>query len=566
MSNNYNRKECNPAETVNRIKNILKKNRIKVKESKVINIDNSIYSTRVELRDIPGIGTNGKGISKEFALASAYAEFMERLQSKFLLKANFLNKEIKRSFSDETYLGNEEFEKKFPSIKNNQYIKEIVENNSEYRYYTKFYDILNDRYVELPIKLINLLTHSNGLCSGNSKEEALVQGICEILERYCYKEILFRESVLPNITINNIEKYGIFKQLQELKKLGFKYDIKDCSLGGKYPVVGLIIYDNKKENYIFAIGSDPDFNIALQRCITEAFQGLKLSEITEKMKPVDNNYYEMKKIYNKTFIQNNWLKCYSSNSGIHPASFFEDSLKVNLKDLPFFNIKDNKEALAIILEKLKQENIRIYAKDYSYLGFDTYKIYIPNLSEIEELDDISFKISRDMQTLRDIYFNIYQTKGKSNGNDTFEKIFEELAKNIKYNEFVFPTNIFNVNTYIRCDYLKLNYIYILIIEFLLSKQYDKAIKVIDERLKNNEISNYEREYLETIKNLIDARENNNITNEAFNRDARFFVNCTEKYLNKLKAPTCPNCNKCNCKNYCKYKKWKLIDELIYKNS
>lgn len=133
-------------------------------------------------------------------------------------------------------------------------------------------------------------------------------------------------------------------------------------------------------------------------------------------------------------------------------------------------------------------------------------------------------------------------------------------------KFVFPTNIFNVNTYIRCDYLKLNYIYILIIEFLLSKQYDKAIKVIDERLKNNEISNYEREYLETIKNLIDARENNNITNEAFNRDARFFVNCTEKYLNKLKAPTCPNCNKCNCKNYCKYKKWKLIDELIYKNS
>ncbi|MFR5684363.1 MAG: hypothetical protein ACLUD1_10035, partial [Clostridia bacterium] len=162
----------------------------------------------------------------------------------------------------------------------------------------------------------------------------------------------------------------------------------------------------------------------------------------------------MKKIYNKSFIQNNWLKCYSSNSGIHPISFFDDSLKVNLEDLPFFNIKDNKKALAIILEKLKQENIKVYTKDYSYLGFNTYKIYIPNLSEIEELDDISFKISRDMQILRDIYFNIYQIKGKSNGNDTFEKIFEELAKNIKYNEFIFPTNIFNVNTYIQCDYLK----------------------------------------------------------------------------------------------------------------
>lgn len=565
MNNNYNRKDCDPKQTVNKIKNILKKNNIKVKESKIINIDNSIYSTRVELRDIPGMGTNGKGVSREFALASAYAEFMERLQSKFLLKSNFLNKEIKKSFSDEIYLEYEEFEKKFPYIKNNKHIREIVKNNAEYRYYTKFYDIYNNRYIDLPIKLINLLTHSNGLCSGNSKEEALVQGICEILERYCYREILFKEIPLPSIKIDNIEEYSTFKQLRELQRLGFVYSIKDCSLNKQYPVVGLLIYDKNKEKYIFTIGSDPDFNIALQRCITEAFQGLEVNEIEKKMKPVNNNYQKMKEKYNNTFKQDNWLKCYSSNSGIHPISFFDDKLEVNLKLLPFFKVEDNNEALEVILERLKEKKLKLYIKDYSYLGFDTYKVYIPSLSEIEELDDITFKVSRDMQTIRSIYFNICQIKD-INGNYTFETLFEELAQNIKYNDFVLPNNIFNVNTYIQGDYLKLNYTYILIIELLLSKQYNKVIKIIEERLKNSKINNYEREYLDSIKKLILKKTEKDTINKKFKKDVEFLLNHTEKYLENLKAPTCPNCNICNCRSSCKYRKWRAIDELIYKSS
>lgn len=565
MINNYNRKDCEPKQTVNRIKKILRENNVKVKESKIINIDDSIYSTRIELRDIPGIGTNGKGVSKEFALASAYAEFMERLQSKFLLKSNFLNKEINKSFSDEIYLEFEEFEKKFPNITNNQHIREIAKNNAEYRYYTKFYDIFNNRYTDLPIKLINLLTHSNGLCSGNSKEEALVQGICEILERHCYREILFKEIPLPSIKIDNIEEYSTFEQLRELQRLGFVYSIKDCSLNRQYPVVGLIIYDNNKEKYIFTIGSDPDFNIALQRCITEAFQGLEANEIEKKMKPVNNNYQEMKEKYNNTFKQDNWLKCYSSNSGIQPLSFFDDTLEINLKSLPFFKVKNNNEALKVILECLKQKELNLYIKDYSYLGFDTYKIYIPGLSEIEELDDINFKVSRDMQTIRRIYFNIYQIKN-SNGNYTFETLFEELSQNIKYNDFVLPNNIFNVNTYIQGNYLKLNYIYILIIELLLSKQYDKVIKIIEERFKNSKINNYEREYLNSIKKFIFKNTEKDTANKEIKKDVEFLINHTEKYLDKLKAPTCPDCNICNCKSSCKYKKWKVIDELIYKNS
>ena len=387
----------------------------------------------------------------------------------------------------------------------------------------------------------------------------MAQGICEILERYCYKEILFNEIPLANIKIDNIKDYEVFKQLQELKQLGLEYTIKDCSLGKRYPVVGLIIYNKDKEKYIFTVGADPDFNIALQRCITEAFQGLKKNEIETKMKPVNNHYHKMMEKYNNSFMQDNWLKCYSSNSGIHPLSFFCNKQEVNIKTLPFSCIKNNKEALRLILKIIKQEKLQLYIKDYSYLGFDTYKVYIPNLSEIEELNDISFKIYRDLQTIRNIYFNIYQTK--DNGNHTFETLFEELSQNIKYNEFVLPNNIFNVNTYIKGDYLKLNYMYILIIELILSKQYDKVIKVIEKRLENSKIDKFEKDYLISMKDIICSNEN--IANAQFVKDLNRLINKPELYLKKLGAPTCPNCNKCSCKSSCKYEKWKLINENLY---
>ena len=240
MNSDYNRKDCSPLETVNRIKKILKKYNIRVKESKVISINNSIYSVRIEFKDFKGIGTNGKGITKEYALASGYSEFMERLQTKSFIKNSFLNKiSNAKLFEDEFYLEYNDFISKFQgdSLLKERNVLELLKNNSNYRYYTQFFDIINDVKIDLPIKLINLFSHSNGLCAGNSKEEALVQGICEIFERYSYRENILKELDIPNIIIDN-NKIGFVKQqLEELEKLGFSYEIKDCSLNGLLPVV-----------------------------------------------------------------------------------------------------------------------------------------------------------------------------------------------------------------------------------------------------------------------------------------------------------------------------------------
>lgn len=562
MLNIYNRKDALPEETVKRIKEILKDNNIKVKESKIININDSVFSVRVELKNIPGIGTNGKGITKEYALASAYAEFMERLQSKFLLKSTFLNKENeKKAFYDEIFIDCNELLKQERIVKSD-YIDELMKNNSDYCYITPFYDVLNDSYVNLPVKIINLLTHSNGLSSGNTRKEALVQGICEIFERYCYKEILFNEYELPTLIIDNIEKFKVYKQLEHLKKLGFSYEIKDCSLNGKFPVVGIIIYDNLKKKYLFSIGADPDFNIALQRCITEILQGISSGDIESKMKYVNNEYEDNKKLYGQEFILTNWLKNYSSNSGIHSKSIFSDKTKTNLSMLPFYDVKDNKQALEILLNIIRKNELKIYVKDYSCLGFDTYRTYIPTLSEIDELDMLKYEISSKMEQLKKIYFNIFETKEVLN--EEIENLFFKISNSKRYRELILPNNVFNVNNYIECDYIYLNFFYILLIEMFLIENYQKAVEYINIALENNKLSNYERDYLNCIKAIIKNTNDVEKYSKAMIKDSTNLIFNTEKYLKRLKAPTCPRCD--NCRNKCKYKEWKFLNDLIFEKS
>lgn len=85
MSKKY--KQQSPENTINTIRNILHNKGVFLKETSFKNDGMnscrlSIISHSLESLDI---GTNGKGMSYLYALASGYAEFLERLQNDMLL-------------------------------------------------------------------------------------------------------------------------------------------------------------------------------------------------------------------------------------------------------------------------------------------------------------------------------------------------------------------------------------------------------------------------------------------------------------------------------------------------
>lgn len=105
-------KATNPVSTVTRIKGILGKLGILTSESYVESP--KFYSCRItvgngKIRDL-NIGTNGKGSTFEYSLASGYAEFMERLQNNMLLFA--------RRFATEEFLNSGKSDPSFKSTYN----------------------------------------------------------------------------------------------------------------------------------------------------------------------------------------------------------------------------------------------------------------------------------------------------------------------------------------------------------------------------------------------------------------------------------------------------------------
>ena len=432
-----------------------------------------------------GNGSNGKGISLTLARASAYAELMERLQSNMLNKVRISTPHINRNNKlYETLLFNasEEYKKQFFQLDNIYFNIEKVLN------------LKKGIYEEVPINAINCFCHTNGLASGNSFEEAVNQAIFEILERYCYQFLLKNNIKVNNI---NIDDYPLNKKnktiLKKLENKGYKYYIKDCSLG-KYPVLGFLLFNNDKTKYSFTIGSDFSFDIALSRCITEMLQGVNLKELNKKM--VEKIPFDVLKTkYSNNFESYNWLRCFNNNNGYLTENFFCNGFQKtdNLKFKNYFI--NNKE----VLEELKKTiDNDIYIKDYSTLGFCTYRVYIPYMTAVDCYDIDDLLINKHYDKLKKIYLNILNCN--NDDLDFFIDIFLNISKNIKYDEMIKPTDLFHIVN--NADYYKLDFTSLLIILTALRNRLNDILHLLQFKIENFQLTSAKEKIYKIIINVI----------------------------------------------------------------
>ena len=88
-----------------------------------------------------------------------------------------------------------------------------------------------------------MLVGSNGMAAGNTMNEAIFQGTCELFERYSAALVYYNRLTPPTIPFSVIEKRApkIFKVIEDLQELGYKVIIKDFSINSQYPSVGVIL-------------------------------------------------------------------------------------------------------------------------------------------------------------------------------------------------------------------------------------------------------------------------------------------------------------------------------------
>lgn len=397
-------KEKTPNETVERLEKIFSDLGIEFDEKWHSNGEISTPSLRITFKGT-SIGQNGKGINESFTRASAYAELIERYSTGIIYNKP-LNISSDFSFSkdyDEKYLTAEEiisqndpltshyytfrgmqelsYEEKVEHFKGTNIVDYILSGNKNHYLCIPFYDFGSGETYYLPYNIIMFSYGSNGMSAGNTPAEALVQSLSEIYERHVQYRILTENIRLPTIPDDYIKRFPyIYKMYKDLQKQeDYTVIMKDCSLGGKYPVAGLLLIQKNTGRYGIKLGCHPDFGVAMERTFTEAAQGRSILEYST-MSTIDFFNRDVDELFN---IENS----YSVGKAQYPFEVFSELELEQFVPVPDVSNLSNEEILADWLEQIKLEGNEIMIRDSSFMGFPCYQIIIPGISETVILDD-----------------------------------------------------------------------------------------------------------------------------------------------------------------------------------
>ncbi|MGE5631079.1 MAG: YcaO-like family protein [Caulobacteraceae bacterium] len=388
-------KDSDPKFTVRRISNILQQLGIATAKD-WLDSEVGTYSLRLTIAGTD-IGTNGKGTSHLYALASAYGEFVERFQN-LLLSKDDLTREL-LLYGDFYYAPDEKTitaeeiknrrdgivdvllsrlflkDKDVPASDTSIQILDHLNicDDPDVFITLPYYDFKTGEIYYVPYVLTAPLG-STGMCAGNTPEESIVQGLSEILERYVQYEIIQKFITPPTIPRNYIDKYPeIAEIISKIEKTGrYTVMLKDCSLGKGYPVVCTIIIDRHTYSYRVCFGAHPSFDIAAERSLTELFQGNRLSELSNKIELDFSNegVAELENIISLTHKQ----------YGKYPFQLFDSEPCYAFKPFEEVGSIDNKELLKRLMGKLLSEGHHILIRDVGFLGFPSHHILIPDMN------------------------------------------------------------------------------------------------------------------------------------------------------------------------------------------
>ena len=275
-------KICTPEETVQRFKEKLEKVNLDILE-RTMRIDNGrldipIYFSFCGKDAEETIGTKkqmGKGGTPHQSEASAVMELAERFSFFSFCKnpKNFVVEEY-RNLKDPAL----PFESIALSVHDDSddldRAKEVFSRLP--LKWTWAYNLTRREEILIPFNWFYTINEFNGPSAGNCVEEALSQGICEIIERHVSSVVSRNKLRTPAININSVTDPLVLEMIGKYTGVGVKLFISDFSLNTGIPSVGALAYDPttfpEKSEIVWTAGTTPDPQKALSRALTEVAQ------------------------------------------------------------------------------------------------------------------------------------------------------------------------------------------------------------------------------------------------------------------------------------------------------
>jgi ribosomal protein S12 methylthiotransferase accessory factor len=458
------------------------------------NLIPNVWSLHIRDAHSPMCFTNGKGSTKESALASALGEYIERLSNNHFYAGAFWGEEIANSAF--VHYPNERWFKQGPK---DALPKEILDEyclgifnadgelrgshlidtnsgNGERGICSLPYIRQSDgETVYFPSNLIENLYVSNGMSAGNTLAEAQVQCLSEIFERAVKREILEREISLPDVPQEVLAKYpGILAGIQGLEEQGFPVLVKDASLGGVYPVMCVTLMNPRTGGVFASFGAHPSLEVALERSLTELLQGRSLEGLNDLPPP--------------TFISeavtepNNFVEHFIDSSGIVSWRFFSKRSDYEFVEWDFSGKGENsnEEEAETLFGILKSIGKEAYLAVYDQLGAIACRILVPGYSEVYPIEDLVWDNTNKALLFRADILNI------SNLDDESLSSLLERLENNELDEYGDIATLIGIEFDENTPWGQLTVLELKLLIHLALKQFDKTHELVGAFLQYND--------------------------------------------------------------------------------
>lgn len=202
-----------------------------IEQASWLNPVSNVYSVHIRYKSCSLMFTNGKGSSEKACLASALGEYFERLSCNY--------------FFADFYLGEQHSQNGFVHYPNERWfdsssdiMPEGLMDEGLWQYFDPDNELSPDRLFDLnsgigqrgicavpyrrlrdnkelyfPINIIANIFVSNGMSAGNTQNEARVQALSEIFERYVKIKLLLKEFVCPRCQARSLIVFQLLRSL-----------------------------------------------------------------------------------------------------------------------------------------------------------------------------------------------------------------------------------------------------------------------------------------------------------------------------------------------------------------
>ncbi|WPD24268.1 MAG: YcaO-like family protein [Candidatus Electrothrix scaldis] len=137
-------------------------------------------------------------------------------------------------------------------------------------------NITIDEDVLVPFSWFYVINEFNGPCAGNTIEEAVLQGISEVVERHVCAVVARKKLRTPTIDLNTVIDPVARTLVEKFRHNGIKLQVNDFSLDTGIPTVAALAWDPAsfpdKSELVYTAGTTPGADKALIRALTEVAQ------------------------------------------------------------------------------------------------------------------------------------------------------------------------------------------------------------------------------------------------------------------------------------------------------